>query len=332
LASIQQRQGVTTSQPSAGANEEALRLLKEILGDSLLLELLSGSWDSAALSSAIHVRLTEVLSSEASSEMLTRFQELSSDSSLFSGLVSFESLSSEVLSSSELSSGALSSWTESLLSWSHAARHAAASEWLSSWGMVPTGGESSAAAASASWFELFASSWGAAAASSETGRWSAAAGIVPTSLSSEQLASWSGGALSSWFGEAMSSWTTESLSSWTSELLTSWSAAETGSWSAAPTGREFFMHVNAELIFYGGTDPQAQVTVDGEPITLGPDGNFHYHFVFPDGTYEIPIVAVSPDGVERRQATLRFERQTTKEGQVEATGQPSIAAPMGQKS
>lgn len=362
LASIQQRQGVATrSHPGAGSNEEALRLLKEILGDSLLLELLSGSWDSAALSSAIQARLTEVLSSEASSEMLTRFQELASASSLFSGLVTFENLSSESLSSAELSSGALSSlssWTESLVSWSHAARHAAASEWLSSWGMVPAGGESSAGAASASWFGLFASSWGAAAAaaSGETGSWSAGAGAFPANLSSEQLASWSGGplsswslesmsswsqevmsswseaALSSWFGEAMSSWTAESLSSWTQELLTSWSAAETGSWSGAPTGRGFFMHVNAELIFYGGTDPQAQVTVNGEPITLSPDGTFHYHFVFPDGAYEIPIVAVSPDGVERRQAILRFERQTATEGQVDATGQPLIAAPMGRKS
>ena len=30
------------------------------------------------------------------------------------------------------------------------------------------------------------------------------------------------------------------------------------------------MHVNAEVIFYGGTDPRAKVTIDGKPIKLNP--------------------------------------------------------------
>ena len=35
----------------------------------------------------------------------------------------------------------------------------------------------------------------------------------------------------------------------------------------------------------------------GNPSPSNPDGSFRYHFIFPDGVYEIPIVAISPDGV-----------------------------------
>jgi len=91
------------------------------------------------------------------------------------------------------------------------------------------------------------------------------------------------------------------------------------------------MHVNAEVIFYGGTHPEAKVTIDGKAIELSPDGSFRFHFVFPDGDYEIPIVATSPDGVETRCATLKFERATSRTGQVDHTGQPPLAAPMGAK-
>ena len=89
------------------------------------------------------------------------------------------------------------------------------------------------------------------------------------------------------------------------------------------------MHVNAEVIFYGGTHPQAKVTIDGKPVELAPDGSFRFHFVFPDGTYEIPVIATSPDGVETRSATLRFERGTARTGDVGETSQPPLARPMG---
>ena len=113
--------------------------------------------------------------------------------------------------------------------------------------------------------------------------------------------------------------------------MSSWGPG--ASWSAQPfsrpTQRGFFMHVNAELIFYGGTQPDAKVTIDGQEIALRPDGSFHYHFVFPDGAYEIPIVATSPDGQETRRAVLRFERVTAREGDVSATAQPLMQRPMG---
>lgn len=120
------------------------------------------------------------------------------------------------------------------------------------------------------------------------------------------------------------------------------SLLSSGQWAGAPSSlsspfgasfgrpREFFMHVNAELIIYGGTDPNARVRVDGQEITLKPDGTFSYHFNFKDGKYHIPIEAVSPDGVERRSALLSFLRMTETAGGVTDTPQAPRPAPMGE--
>lgn len=110
--------------------------------------------------------------------------------------------------------------------------------------------------------------------------------------------------------------------------VTSWGA----SWSAQPFSvrreRGFYMHVNAEIIFYGGTHPDAKVTVGGKEITLNPDGTFRYHFTLPDGDFNIPIVAQSPDKVEARSATLSFARGTERAGEVGSTEQPKELAPL----
>jgi uncharacterized protein len=95
--------------------------------------------------------------------------------------------------------------------------------------------------------------------------------------------------------------------------------------------RGFHMHVNAELIIYGGTEPNARVRIDGQDITLSKDGTFSYHFVFPDGQFHIPIDATSADGVEMRSALLSFLRMTELEGDVRKTGQPVLDEPIGRK-
>jgi hypothetical protein len=108
------------------------------------------------------------------------------------------------------------------------------------------------------------------------------------------------------------------------------------SWSAQPFGakaeRGFFMHVNAEVIFYGGTHPDAKVWIDGKEIQLSPDGSFRYHFRFPDGDFNIPIVAQSPDKVEERSASLEFKRATSRKGGVGHTAQPkTLKKPIGKR-
>jgi hypothetical protein len=93
--------------------------------------------------------------------------------------------------------------------------------------------------------------------------------------------------------------------------------------------RGFHMHVNAELIIYGGTTPDAKVRIDGQDITLTKDGTFSYHFVFPDGQFHIPIEATSGDKVETRSALLSFLRMTETEGDVRKTAQPTMDEPIG---
>lgn len=104
------------------------------------------------------------------------------------------------------------------------------------------------------------------------------------------------------------------------------------SWSAQPFSvrreRGFFMHVNAEIIFYGGTHPDATLSIEGKQIKLKADGSFRYHFTLPDGDFVIPIVAQSPDNAEQRSATLSFTRATSRTGEVGATGQPAELAPL----
>jgi hypothetical protein len=95
--------------------------------------------------------------------------------------------------------------------------------------------------------------------------------------------------------------------------------------------RGFQLHLNAELIIYGGSTPDAKVRVDGHEITLTKDGTFSYHFAFPDGNFHIPISATSADGGETRSALLSFLRMTEIEGDVRKTGQPTMDEPIGRK-
>jgi hypothetical protein len=82
-----------------------------------------------------------------------------------------------------------------------------------------------------------------------------------------------------------------------------------------PAEKHFWFNVNAELVIYGATEPDAQVTIGGRPIRLRPDGTFSYRFALPDGTYDLPITATAAHG-DSRQAHLRFYRGTSYSGEV----------------
>ena len=75
-------------------------------------------------------------------------------------------------------------------------------------------------------------------------------------------------------------------------------------------GRDFHFEIDAELIVYGATEPNAKVTLQGEPVQLRPDGSFTVRFSLPDSRQIIPAVAASPDGVEERTIVLAVERNT----------------------
>jgi hypothetical protein len=91
--------------------------------------------------------------------------------------------------------------------------------------------------------------------------------------------------------------------------------------------RSFWFNVNAELIIYGATEPDARVTLGGRPIQLRPDGTFSFRFALPDGEYELPAVAVSADEVEERRAGLAFSRSTIYSGEVGVHPQDSNLRP-----
>lgn len=335
-------------------------LLRALMGPDLLSELASAGLSSDEMERRIRAYLEEQMTSGGGSETLHSFREAVSAISSAGFLSSHGGATSwDVGALSSWAAGALASWAAAgndvsslgLTSWTAAGEVGGSA--TTSWGGASTSWSAGSAMASgetASWAGgASTTSWGAGAAGGswtskafsswlESGLSSWLAG-APTSGGSTELTSWLQGVHASWLQGLTSSWAEAALSSWNHGEFSSWAAAETStSWggasetlsSAFSGARDFFMHVNAELIFYGGTDPRATVTIAGEPVTLSRDGTFRHHFVFPNADYEIPIVAQSPDGVETRSATLRFHRDTAKSGVVTDTPQPPLGAPMGQ--
>ncbi|HEY0793684.1 MAG TPA: DUF4912 domain-containing protein [Chthoniobacterales bacterium] len=353
-----QRGTSTAAGSSSDLHIDHLKVLETLLGKGLLerlSSLSSGALSSKDVTEFLRRELESNLDSSGASELLARGRLAAmlapAETSLFSGALqaalaaelssggvsSFgagSELSSGGLSSAgasaELSSGGLASWSggagsESLTSWQHSA--------VGSLGSVESSGLLSSfiqALGQGEWSSLESLSSSAlsgqgasemVALSSETltsGGLAVGAGASEQALSSELQALWSGLELSSWTGLSSES---------------SLSSGFNASWENHPFGqRGFFMHVNAEVIFYGGTDPRARVFVGGQPVALQPDGTFRYHFRFPDQEFEIPIVAVSPDNQETRTAVLSFRRTTERVGEVGATGQPPhLTNPMGAK-
>ena len=60
----------------------------------------------------------------------------------------------------------------------------------------------------------------------------------------------------------------------------------------------------------GATEPNAKVTLQGEPVKLRSDGTFTMRFSLPDSRQIIPATAASADGVEERTIVLAVERNT----------------------
>ena len=63
-------------------------------------------------------------------------------------------------------------------------------------------------------------------------------------------------------------------------------------------------------------------------IRSRPDGTFSYRFALPDGSYRLPMRAVSADGMDGRSAVMEFSRQTSYAGEVGAHPQdPALKTP-----
>ncbi|WP_442481279.1 DUF4912 domain-containing protein [Aeoliella sp. SH292] len=83
-----------------------------------------------------------------------------------------------------------------------------------------------------------------------------------------------------------------------------------GASSMVDNREELSFAIDAELVIYGATAPNAHVTVEGEPVTLRPDGTFAVRMHLPDRRQVVPVVASAPDGVEQKTIILGIERNT----------------------
>jgi len=85
--------------------------------------------------------------------------------------------------------------------------------------------------------------------------------------------------------------------------------------AAAEDGEEthrmgFQLEVDAELIVYGATRPDAYVTLQGEPVKVQADGTFRVRVDMPNKRQVLPIVASAPDGSGRQTVVMAVERNT----------------------
>lgn len=83
---------------------------------------------------------------------------------------------------------------------------------------------------------------------------------------------------------------------------------------SSPAGREaqrgFWLVLNAELILYGATEPDAKVSVAGQQVVLNEQGEFSLRFALPDGTLCLPVVANSADEKDQIKITPTVSKTT----------------------
>lgn len=83
-----------------------------------------------------------------------------------------------------------------------------------------------------------------------------------------------------------------------------------GAAGAPVDGPDFEFQVDTELIVHGVTQPDAHVTLRGEPVKIRSDGTFAVRFNLPDRRHVLPMVASSRDGAEQRTIVLAVDRNT----------------------
>jgi hypothetical protein len=74
--------------------------------------------------------------------------------------------------------------------------------------------------------------------------------------------------------------------------------------------RQFHFEVEAELVVFGSTHPDAHVSIGSEPVKVKPDGTFSARLPFPDRRQVLPATARSRDGVDEQTVVIAVERNT----------------------
>jgi hypothetical protein len=73
---------------------------------------------------------------------------------------------------------------------------------------------------------------------------------------------------------------------------------------------DFQLEIDAEMIVYGATQPDAYVTLQGEPVKVQADGTFRVRVEMPNKRQVLPIVASARDGSARQTVVMAVERNT----------------------
>ena len=88
------------------------------------------------------------------------------------------------------------------------------------------------------------------------------------------------------------------------------SSLEPGDASRGAAASPFRFVLNTEIVIYGATEPDAQVEIDGKPVTLRSDGTFTVRIALPEGMHALPAIAASRDGSSTRRITTLVTRRT----------------------
>ncbi len=121
--------------------------------------------------------------------------------------------------------------------------------------------------------------------------------------------------ISSLGGPAESAPTSIGVTSW-GPSIEAWSSA--GSPAGGVPQRPFRLEVNAELIVYGATEPDAMLRIGDRFLPLEADGTFRLRFSLPDGTHPLTLKATAAGTGEQRVVELCFVRRTDISGQVDS--------------
>jgi hypothetical protein len=74
--------------------------------------------------------------------------------------------------------------------------------------------------------------------------------------------------------------------------------------------RQFHFDVDAEIVVFGSTHPDAHVTIGTDPVKVRTDGSFSVRLPFPDRRQVLPATARSRDGVDEQTVVIAVERNT----------------------
>ena len=72
----------------------------------------------------------------------------------------------------------------------------------------------------------------------------------------------------------------------------------------------FWLRADTEIIINGATEPDASLTLKGQPIRLSADGSFSVRFYLPNGEDKYTIEAVSSDGTMKKSITFEVKKDT----------------------